>query len=246
MATAKVRRNLVLEKAHLHNFVFWVRNLRPRGLALVESDKTLESVALLVEKVLAGKKNPLPKELGRKRDRDTMWLCFHMVAFPIGSRLPLTEEGFDEVASQLSMNLSGKGVESNYYKARQKLKTSEGRREYAAWLNHREKRWATYKKKQSREYALSSVMNQNEGDFYGHTCVTICTRREETGEEHIVSLSPEERNSVVRQAEDLCKTTAGRADRTNWLGNQNQILQITIPSNPKGKRRNHLDKSIPL
>ena len=43
------------------------------------SEKTLECVAQLVEQVLEGKKNPLPKQLGRKTDPHTMWLCFHMV-----------------------------------------------------------------------------------------------------------------------------------------------------------------------
>ena len=240
MKTPSGKRNLVLERAYLHNFVSWVQDLRPRGVDLQDDDNTLKCVAHIVEQVLGENKNPLPKQRGRKRDGDTMWLCFHMVAFPVGCRVQLSEAGFDAVASQL--NLSGKGVEANYYKALRKLDSGGGRDEYTEWLIRREKRWASFNRRdlkaascQPREYVISCITTGDKGNFYGCKHLMICARRDQSGEEQILSLSSKDQNVFLREAEEQFKSSRGKADHGNWAANKGRILQISLY--PKNKRR---------
>ena len=234
---------------YLWNFVYWVRLLRARNsdAELLDSEKTLEHVAELVDRVLKGE-NPLPKKPGRKSDSDTIWLCFHLVGVvPFTSkshqllRSPTKDDGrtaknaIDLNAVSKLLHVEYETVRSNYYKARERWKTREGRQEYIDWLNHREKIWEAYQAREEtrepapREYVLSAVINS-----------MICVRSDEEGKPHTVHLSPEEINYLVNEA-DKKTALADQNDYENWSSNRDQLLYIPAlfrPSKAGRPRRN--------
>jgi hypothetical protein len=238
-----------IKEHYLWNFVHWVRLSRAGDSAaeLLNRKKTLEHVAELVERILEGE-NPLPKKRGRKSNSDTMWLCFHMVGvvpFASDSRVPRyspiknrgrrAKGAVDLIAASKLLHAEYETVRSNYYKARDRWKTREGRQEYIDWLNRREKIWEACQARDEkrepapREYVLSTVINS-----------VICVRLDEQGNPDTVYLSPEEVSYLVNEAGK--KTTfADKNDYENWSSNRGRFLYIPAlfrPSKAGRKRRN--------
>jgi hypothetical protein len=246
----KIKRPKSIEP-YLWSFVFWVRYRSARGQGPVDamvSNKSLECAAQIVEQVLEDKKNPLPKQRGRKLDVDSMWLSFHMLCVvPMSSpnSLPRHSQaekegragkrsvgGFVTVGKLL--NIESVTVRSHVYKAFECWKTTDGRQQYINWLNRREKIWAAYqasiekRKPDPREYVLSAVVSS-----------MICTRSDELGEDHVVFVSPRDRNALVKEARKQMNTPAGKKDFENWFSYRNQLLYIPALLHPSktGRKR---------
>jgi hypothetical protein len=232
---SKKKQETVKVEAMLWDFVYWARFRRPRNKDSYVSKETLECAAQLVEQVLKGDKNPLPKQRGRNPDPDTIWLRFHMVCvFPLTSTdsLPrhLGEGGaFKEVGDRLK--IERETAVAHFYKGFNCLKTAKGRQEYITWLNTREIRWAVHKARLENcepllhQYVFSSVIKN-----------MICMRSHESGENHILTLSPEEVDSLVNDARERVKTKSGSEDYENWKKYCNQS-PLYIRSLKPGRKR---------
>jgi hypothetical protein len=154
---------------YLWNFIYSMQlRAQRKDSQLSEWENTLEHVARLVEQVLKGNRNPLPKKRGRNPNSDIMWMCFHhMFVVPFTSEEPRlrrhseTIGGFNLIGTRL--NLSPKTVGGNCSNASKKWETRAGRQEYISWLNLREKRWEAYqalldkRDPAPREYVLPAI-----------------------------------------------------------------------------------------
>jgi hypothetical protein len=237
---SKKKQETVKVEAMLRDFVYWVRYRRARNKDSYVSKETLECAAQLVEQVLEGKKNPLPKQQGRNPDLDTMWLRFHMVyVVPLTSTNSLPRHFGDNGAFKVvgdRLQTERETVAPSVYKAFERWKTREGRQEYINWLNHREKRWATHRAGLEQreptpcEYVLSLTAN-------GIICKRLLGEGE-LREHHMVLLPSEEIDSLVDEARKRLGTKSGCEDYENWklYCGQSPLVIRAVLSPPKTRR----------
>lgn len=122
----------------LQDFVAWARVRRPLQQDAWIDEKTVECVALGIERFLDGKKNPWPKMQGNKPKPDVMWECYWLTNFADRNAPHMPqhkEQGGAYVIVGERLNLSAGAVETHVRNARKLLDAGEGERDFLRWLN---------------------------------------------------------------------------------------------------------------
>ena len=142
-----------------------------------------------------------------------MWKCYYLTSFPFDKDGPHVPQHCDDGGAYKvvgdRLGISPKTVEYHTGRARKRLNTAEGIREYQDWRPRLEKRWWCYQAVcvEQRELKLLEYVGETGGD------TLILTN----GGVDKLRLTRKEVEANVEEAEELLKDARGKQDYKEWF-----------------------------